>query len=759
MSLSEDSYQFVNLLLQFMSNANKPLASVLWRNFSVGDSFPQIAKEIEAELLLLFIIIKRYRGVLNEEQLAFANILLQKCCNPGRTLSITELDNMLSDVMHRTSPEAYPARIIVALKFYDVEHNTDFADQWKKLIIAISVAMLGSNHKSQKFLSLWSEISGKPLPQYSVPLARNRRILRQIERMINTAVEKSSFERESYHASDVAESELGQALSELNAMIGLKTLKEQISELIALVRNQRLREAKHLHNAPMSYHMVFAGNPGTGKTQVARITAKIFKAIGILKSGHLIEVDRSKLIAEYVGQTAIKTTKVVEEALGGVLFIDEAYSLMNELNDPFGQECIDTLVKLMEDHRDNLIVIAAGYTTKMSQFINANPGLQSRFPLQFIFDDYSEDELIAIFKKLAQDGEYELSKDLEDYLPTLFCRLLQQKTSNFANARECRNLLEKAKRKQAIRLSKLINPNRKSLRYLKLEDVEESDDEQDQKRSLQEIRADLNKLVGLKSIKEAVDFLINNIQAQNMRASQNLPRLSVNNHLVFAGNPGTGKTTVARLLGSLYKELGILSKGHFVEVDRSSLIGVYMGQTAATTKRQVESALGGVLFIDEVYALVEGEQDEYGLECINTLVKLIEDYREQMVVIIAGYSSKMNLFINSNPGLKSRFQKTFFFEDYEPQELFDIFQLFCNDKSFILSTSASRLLKEELSEIFRKRNEQFGNARVVRNLFNAVVEMQSSRVIKLTNPSRVELMTLDEPDVFAALNQKNRMPE
>lgn len=258
--------------------------------------------------------------------------------------------------------------------------------------------------------------------------------------------------------------------AELKSLIGLERVKEDVDSLRNLIKIQALRKQQGLPNTKVSYHCVFTGNPGTGKTTVARIVAGIYKELGLLKKGHLVEVDRSKLVAEYVGQTAPKTNKVIDEALDGVLFIDEAYSLLGGEND-FGSEAIATLLKRMEDDRDRLVVILAGYTNEIKDFIASNPGLQSRFNRYIQFDDYSAEELTEIFKRSLRKSHYKIKRDAFEKLQTVIEKAVTAKDKHFGNARYVRNLFEKVVQNQANRLAKMDTIDNDELSIITLEDI------------------------------------------------------------------------------------------------------------------------------------------------------------------------------------------------------------------------------------------------------------------------------------------------
>ena len=270
---------------------------------------------------------------------------------------------------------------------------------------------------------------------------------------------------------------LEEVLAELDGLCGLDQVKQDVKSLINLVKVRKLREEAGLPVPPMSLHLVFMGNPGTGKTTVARLLAKIYHAIGVLSKGQLVEVDRSGMVAGFVGQTAIKTQEVIQKALGGVLFIDEAYALVNQENgNDFGHEAIEILLKNMEDHRDDLIVIVAGYTNLMEKFIHSNPGLESRFNKYFYFQDYDDSQLMAIFQSMCEKNGYTLSQEAEDWAKADFKDLYETRDENFGNARDVRNLFEKAVARQSDRVVLLEAPTKEQLMELLPEDLNEPEE-------------------------------------------------------------------------------------------------------------------------------------------------------------------------------------------------------------------------------------------------------------------------------------------
>lgn len=525
--------------------------------------------------------------------------------------------------------------------------------------------------------------------------------------------------------------------SELDNVIGLEKVKQYILDLENDLIIQDRREKAGLNKTALSKHMIFVGNPGTGKTTMARIIAKYFKAMGILSTGQLREVSRNDLIGQYLGHTAKQTSEVIRSALGGVLFIDEAYSLSRDKNDVFGMEAIDTLVKAMEDYREDLVIILAGYRDEMEDFLKVNSGLKSRFPHLIEFEDYSPSEMVQIALKTAVSKGYRLEKKCMDPLERLFERCQIKGKNDSGNGRLVRNIIEQAILHQSKRL---LNSLSQELDLLEIEDFNfESYDSFD-------LDYALSQIIGLESVKDKIrtqkSVLIANEKRRNAGIKVDVTQ-SLN--MIFSGNPGTGKTSIARIMASMFKEMGLLKSGHLVETDQSGLVAEYAGQTAIKTEEKFRSALGGVLFIDEAYSLNSGSG--YGQEAINTLVKLIEDYRGEIVVILAGYKNEMVEFMKSNSGLESRFPIVIDFPDYTVQEMYLIALQMISGRGFSITEKAKGILLESIGNLSSLTAGCSGNGRMVRNQVETILRNQSARIASAKVVSNEELTEILPSDV------------
>lgn len=507
---------------------------------------------------------------------------------------------------------------------------------------------------------------------------------------------------------------VGEHEEKLNALIGLESVKTSIQKIKAY-------SIANKGNSNLNLHMCFYGNPGTGKTEVARIIAWILHENGILPTNKVVETDRSGLVAAYVGQTALKTLEMVEKAMGGVLFIDEAYSLVQSEGGDYGHEAVAALIKAMEDYRGKFCVILAGYRNKMKDMIASNPGFQSRIQFELDFQNYSREELRSIADLMLSKMQYKMSERAMDRI--LDITDILRKNENFANAREMRNILEQVVMCQNLRCAgtkekmlEIVDVNR----YIKDSGLTLPVSSQSIILTNEE---QLDHLVGLASVKR----MVKKIKAY---AKRNQSSDDFNMHMCFYGNPGTGKTEVARIISGLLYDAGVLPEAKLVETDASGLIGKYVGETAPKTQAKINDAMGGVLFIDEAYALTEtsggdGVSSGYGDEAISVLLKEMEDKRGKFCVILAGYKEQMQKLLSSNPGFASRIQFSLDFPDYSREELMQLADVFLSKKQYEIASDAMEKLLD-VTEYFRQ-NDDFANARTLRNILDQVIMNQNLR--------------------------------
>ncbi len=525
-----------------------------------------------------------------------------------------------------------------------------------------------------------------------------------------------------------------ECLAKLDGMVGLASVKKEISNLAAFL-NLQIRRGES--NTFQGKHYVFTGNPGTGKTTVARIMADVFRSLGILSRGQLVEADRSKLVAGYSGQTAIKTNQLIDSAMGGVLFIDEAYTLKSNDQDSFGSEAIDTLLKRLEDDRGKFICIVAGYTDNMHDFIDTNPGLKSRFTQTIHFEDYTPDELTQIFINLASGKKFTVDEETRGAIHRQFEQLYLRRDKNFGNAREARRIFDQAVERQSQRLiTEMNNPNFTNEDMYRITVADLAVGQSEKIRPLDEVLNELDDFIGMLSVKNLIRRLAVQSMFMKQRAALGAGKVQqMAMNFILTGNPGTGKTSIARKMGEVLQSMEILPTSRVIEASRATLVGKYMGETPKIVNNMCDKAMGGILFIDEAYTL-SAENDPYGKEAIDTLMKRMEDDRGKFVVVAAGYRDEMENFLTVNPGLASRFSHKMHIDDYTADELSEIYIKMASKDNYKLSDEAKSRLLDVTAHMVYNKNKNFGNAREMRNLLDSTIQQLSLRV-SLMSPSEV----------------------
>ncbi len=557
-----------------------------------------------------------------------------------------------------------------------------------------------------------------------------------------------------------------EVLVKLDALIGLSDIKAKVREHAQYIQFLQLRKEKgFLEKEGINVHSVFSGNPGTGKTTVAKMMGRLYKKMGLLSKGHVHEVDRTDLVGEYIGQTAPKVKDAIEMARGGVLFIDEAYALARSTEDSkdFGREVIEILVKELSNGPGDLAVIVAGYPKEMKTFLDSNPGLRSRFKMTYDFPDYLPQELSQIAEYACREKEVMLALEAKELVDEAITDAFRSRDRAFGNARFVHDLIDKAKIQLGLRLMahpEVRNWPPEALKVILREDVEKV--KVARKRILPNIPVDeklltqalheLDSLIGMQNVKKDIRELVHLVRYNRETGRDVLGRFFL--HTVFVGNPGTGKTTVARILTKIYKALGVLERGHMTETDRQGLVAGFVGQTAIKTAERVDEAMGGVLFIDEAYALTSpgrnAQGGDFGDEAIQTLLKRMEDKRGEFFVFVAGYPENMDNFLKANPGLASRFDKILRFEDYAPEELLEIALFMFQQENYRVEEDAREHLGKYMTFLHQFRDKYFGNARAVRQIVLEAIKNQNLRIAaaKIKEEPGVHTITLDDVATF-----------
>lgn len=526
----------------------------------------------------------------------------------------------------------------------------------------------------------------------------------------------------------------------LNKLIGLDIVKKQIESIIAsdLVEKERIKHKGKDYQA-CSMNMIFGGNPGSAKTTVAKLFAGIAKEKGILKSGAFVE--RGGMDLDGLGCVTV-IREAFLAAKGGVLFIDEAYSMVSDT-------AVTVLIQEMENRREDVIVILAGYNDRMRDFMKINEGLKSRIPHWVDFPDYTADELTDIFKLMIEERGFQVTDEATKEAHYIFEKV--RNTDNFGNGRYVRNLIDRASQNQAVRLlsdgkdASVIK--RKELFQITKDDISLLEEGLKNKREPGTAKKELDNMIGLASVKKIIHKAIAHYKLNKLCIDKGIAREKASLHMVFTGNPGTAKTSVARLFAEILKDEKVLPTGIFVEVGRADLIGDHVGATAPLVKRKFKEAQGGVLFIDEAYSLCDSYENGFGDEAINTLVQEMENHRDDVIVIFAGYTEPMHRFLDRNPGMLSRIAFQVEFEDYTTDELCDITKLMVSEKQMTITDAAMNKLRQNY-DIVRGEND-YGNGRFVRKMLEEAEMNLAERVLqyKESEITKELITTIEECDI------------
>lgn len=546
---------------------------------------------------------------------------------------------------------------------------------------------------------------------------------------------------------------LEEVMSEFDKYVGVDEIKETMTGIVNSIKAfQKLHPGETYE---LKDHYLFLGNPGTGKTTMARVFADALSAMGILPSGQLVEVAPKDLKGQYMGHTGPKVDAAFDRAMGGVLFIDEAYDMWGGENDTFGNEAVTALIKNVEDRRGKLIVILAGYPREMGIFATANPGISSRFNVTVNFRDYNGGELTEIGRRMIKAQGYSLDEKAEKAIGKFFEKMYVSRKKDFANAREVRNAVEKAIRAQNSRIQADMNkPGFTPDSEFTITMADFTGENENPPMTVDEVIATLDDLIGMEDIKQEIRKLANVAMVNRMRMERGLGAAALQPvNIILTGNPGTGKTTIAKRLGQVLHAAGVLPSDKVVEREAKSILSSYVNASGQNMDKAVDEAMGGVLFIDEAYNLlpVPGSQNNTGNEALDALMTRMENDKGKFVVVIAGYADRMEELVRrGNPGLMSRFNKRFHIDDYDAEALTKIFKINLRKRKFTMTPSAERALERRMRDMVANKGLHFGNAREAVNLLNEVIELQGNRIaadtsVILTNPDALTI--IEEADI------------
>ena len=543
-----------------------------------------------------------------------------------------------------------------------------------------------------------------------------------------------------------------EVMAEFDKYVGIDEIKKTMLSIVNSIRSfERLHPGE---TYILKDHYIFIGNPGTGKTTIARVFADALSAMGVLPSGQLVEVSPGDLKGQYQGHTAPKVDAAFDRAMGGVLFIDEAYGVWNGENDDFGTEAVTALIKNAEDRRGKMIAILAGYEKEMGVFSTANPGIASRFNVNIKFRDYKGPELTEIARRMIKAQGYTLDNSAELGIGKFFDKMELDKQKDFANARDVRNAVDKAINTQNTRIQKESSkPGFDASKEFVLTMNDISGSSEKPPLSVDEVLAQLDDLIGMDDIKQEIRKLANVAMVNRMRMERGLGSAALQPvNIILTGNPGTGKTTIAKRLGEVLHAAGVLPSDKVVEREAKTILSGYINESGRNMEKAVDEAMGGVLFIDEAYNLlpVPGSMNNTGNEALDALMTRMENDKGKFVVVIAGYKDRMEeLTRRGNPGLISRFNKRFHIDDYSAEELIRIFKFNLEKRNFKITGEAEAELRKTVKHMVDNKGLHFGNAREVVNLLNEAMELQGNRIasdisVFDTNPDALTIIEAED---------------
>jgi S1-C subfamily serine protease/SpoVK/Ycf46/Vps4 family AAA+-type ATPase len=544
--------------------------------------------------------------------------------------------------------------------------------------------------------------------------------------------------------SNIGEEEI---FAELEEMVGLAVIKDFLKTMY-----KATKRAKDKPKPPG--HYVFKGRPGTGKTEVARLMGKIFCALGVLPSAKVVEVSKSDLTGKYVGDTSTKPLEKCREALGGILLVDEAYQITKGHENDGSSDIVTTIMKFIEDHREEMCTIFTGYGPEMDEFMRANKGMTSRVGTENIieFPDYTVDELVEIAGRMAKKGGFLLGESFVHDIRKVCEYRLRTAGDEYGNARDIREMLESAVKKQNVRLydleksgTSITEDDNRTLTADDMPEIYRRLIGDGQKPTEKEIFAELDAMAGLTGVKDRLRTIY--------FAGIGVKEPPKPSHYVFRGRPGTGKTEVARLMSKILFSIGVLPSDKYIEVSKPDLTGKWVGDTSTKPLEKCRAALGGVLLVDEAYQITKGHSTDGSSDIVTTIMKFIEDHREEMCTIFTGYGPEMDEFINTNSGMKSRIgnRNIIDFPDYTVDELVEIAGPMAKKwgPGYSFDDSFVRDIRKIFTVWIKTADKNYGNARDVRTLIEAAIENHNAKLGKL----RIKGVEINEADTVVLFSE------
>lgn len=550
-------------------------------------------------------------------------------------------------------------------------------------------------------------------------------------------------------------------LEELNAYVGLKNLKHTLSEFVTYINFLQERKKQGIDvKENLTAHCIFLGNPGTGKTSIARILGRFFKSVGLLENGHVVEVDRSSLVGEYIGETAQKTEKVIKQALGGILFIDEAYTLKPDTSgNDFGQESIDIILKRMEDFKGKFLVIAAGYPELMQKFLDSNPGLKSRFTHLFLFDDFSVNELVEIYKLFLHREKFIITPEAEELLTNKLNLIYENGKNNLGNARFIRNFLNETKVQLSKRYHSLKYEERNfsSISTIIIDDILSAFNNYERHTKgyvfnddkLNKYLNELNNLIGLEDVKKTFNKLLASIKVDQLKKERAISSLPKNLNSIFICEPGAGTSTVARLFGKVFKELGLIENGQLVEIDSLNFYGLNNIDSYLTLDKIFQNSIGKIIVINDSVNTLKAKSD-FSDSLLQYFLKKLYLYKDKVVAVLTGNQDDFEDLFASVPVIENQFPNIYNFGHYSTRQLLEIALNICQKKNYQLEEGAWQQMLDLLAKLRNDKNKNFYNSRTIKEILNKAITNQEERIISLKYPKDTDLMTITYED-FAGL--------